>query len=163
MELEISVSLNGQEILPCEYDFADIDKISEYVEYILTKEYKSNKNPYITLLLTDNDEIQNINREYRGIDAPTDVISFAYHDSGDASDFNIGDIDSLGDLIISLPRIVSQASDYNHSPKREFYYVLTHGMLHLLGYDHMEEDDKKIMRQKEESILNDFGYTRDYE
>ena len=71
------------------------------------------------------------------------------------------DYDTLGDIIISLERVEEQASEYNHSFEREFYYVLTHGILHILGYDHIEEEDKKIMRKREEAILSSFGYTRD--
>ena len=89
---------------------------------------------------------------------PTDVISFAYHDNDEAC---TGIFDTLGDIIISLERVDEQRQDYNHSFKREFYYVLTHGLLHLLGYDHIEEEDKKIMRAKEEEILTSYGYTRD--
>ena len=107
---------------------------------------------------SDNENIQVINREYRDKDAPTDVISFAYHET---EDFNIGPYDTLGDIIISLERVEEQASEYNHSFEREFYYVLTHGILHILGYDHIEEEDKKIMRKREEAILSSFGYTRD--
>ena len=68
---------------------------------------------------------------------------------------------TLGDIVISLERVEEQASDYNHNFKREFYYVLTHGILHLLGYDHIDEDEKKIMRKKEEEILEKHGYSRD--
>ena len=124
----------------------------------MTKEYDSEVPVYISLLLTGNDEIQVINREYREKDAPTDVISFAYHES---DDFEIGPYDTLGDIVISLERVVEQAKEYNHSPKREFYYVLTHGLLHLLGYDHIEPEDKVVMRKKEEEILGKFGYTRE--
>ncbi|MGL5051624.1 MAG: rRNA maturation RNase YbeY, partial [Fusobacteriaceae bacterium] len=69
--------------------------------------------------------------------------------------------DTLGDIVISLDRVAEQSSEYNHSIKREFYYVLTHGLLHLLGYDHIEPEDKIEMREREEEILNKFGHTRD--
>ena len=68
----------------------------------------------------------------------------------------------MGDIIISLERVEEQASEYNHLFEREFYYVLTHGILHILGYDHIEEEDKKLMREREAAILSSFGYTRDY-
>ena len=112
----------------------------------------------MSLSFVGKEEIQEINRDYRGKDVPTDVISFAYHET---EDFNIGPYDTLGDIIISLERVEEQASEYNHSFEREFYYVLTHGILHILGYDHIEEDDKKLMREREEAILSSFGYTRD--
>lgn len=150
--LEMSLEIEGFE------DFVEEEKVREYIEKVLTKEYDSEVPVYISLLLTGNDEIQVINREYREKDAPTDVISFAYHES---DDFEIGPYDTLGDIVISLERVVEQAKEYNHSPKREFYYVLTHGLLHLLGYDHIEPEDKVVMRKKEEEILGKFGYTRE--
>lgn len=134
--------------------------LENYIKKVLELEKVESDRPlYLSLLLTDNENIQVINREYRDKDAPTDVISFAYHET---EDFNIGPYDTLGDIIISLERVEEQASEYNHSFEREFYYVLTHGILHILGYDHIEEEDKKIMREREESILSSFGYTRDY-
>lgn len=150
--LEMSLEIEGFE------DFVEEEKVREYIEKVLTKEYDSEVPVYMSLLLTGNDEIQVINREYREKDAPTDVISFAYHES---DDFEIGPYDTLGDIVISLERVVEQAKEYNHSPKREFYYVLTHGLLHLLGYDHIEPEDKVVMRKKEEEILGKFGYTRE--
>ena len=142
-----------------------IDKLYEdsylenYIKKVLEIEEVEAERPlYLSLLLTDNKNIQVINREYRDKDAPTDVISFAYHET---DDFNIGPFDTLGDIIISLERVDEQSSEYNHSFEREFYYVLTHGILHILGYDHIEEEDKKVMREREEAILSSFGYTRD--
>ena len=124
----------------------------------MTKEYESDREVYVSVLLTGNEEIQRVNRDFRGKDTPTDVISFAYHDNDEADN---GLYDSLGDIIISLERVEEQRKDYGHSFKREFYYVLTHGLLHLMGYDHMEEEEKKVMRAKEEEILKEYGYTRD--
>ena len=141
------------------------DRISEvevekYIKEVLESEmyYEGTKPVYLSVALVNNEDIQNINRDYRGKDQSTDVISFAYHETGD---FDIGPYDTLGDIVISLERVEEQAKDYNHSFEREFYYVLTHGILHLLGYDHIEEEDKKEMRAKEEEILNKYGYTRD--
>lgn len=133
--------------------------IENYIKKVLElEEVESDRPLYLSLLLTNNQNIQVINRDFRDKDAPTDVISFAYHET---EDFNIGPYDTLGDIIISLERVEEQAAEYNHSFKREFYYVLTHGILHILGYDHIEEEDKKIMREREEAILSTFGYTRD--
>lgn len=133
--------------------------LENYVKKVLElEEVHSDRPLYLSILLTDNKRIQIINAEYRNKDAPTDVISFAYHET---EDFNIGPYDTLGDIIISLERVEEQASEYNHSFEREFYYVLTHGILHILGYDHIDEEDKKIMRKREEDILSSFGYTRD--
>ena len=133
--------------------------LENYIRKVLEiEEIESDRPLYLSLLLTNNENIQVINREYRDKDAPTDVISFAYHET---EDFNVGPYDTLGDIIISLERVEEQSSEYNHSFEREFYYVLTHGILHILGYDHIEEEDKKVMREREEAILSSFGYTRD--
>lgn len=150
--LEMSLEIEGFD------DLVNEEEIRTYVQKVLEKEYESEAPVYMSLLLTGNDEIQVINREYRDKDQPTDVISFAYHET---EDFDIGPYDTLGDIVISLERVVEQAQEYNHSPKRELFYVLTHGILHLLGYDHIEEEDKIEMRAKEEKILGSFGYTRE--
>lgn len=150
--LEMSLEIEGFD------DLVNEEEIRTYVQKVLEKEYESEAPVYMSLLLTGNDEIQVINREYREKDQPTDVISFAYHET---EDFDIGPYDTLGDIVISLERVVEQAQEYNHSPKRELFYVLTHGILHLLGYDHIEEEDKIEMRAKEEEILGSFGYTRE--
>ena len=139
-------------------NFFDEEKIKEFVSYILKDEYKEefNKNEYyLSLLITDNAQIQEINREYRQKNTPTDVISFAYNETE-----NFGAINMLGDIVISIERVKEQSSEYEHSDEREFYYVLCHGMLHLLGYDHIEEEDRAIMRKREEEILSKFNYNR---
>lgn len=150
--LEMSLEIEGFD------DLVNEEEIRGYVEKVLEKEYDSKAPVYVSLLFTGNDEIQVINREYRDKDQPTDVISFAYHET---EDFDIGPYDTLGDIVISLERVVEQAKEYNHSPKRELFYVLTHGVLHLLGYDHIEEEERKEMRAKEEEILGSFAYTRE--
>ena len=140
-------------------EFFDEEKITKFTDYIIKNEYGSeyDKNEYyLSLTITTNDGIQVINNTYRGKNMPTDVISFAYNETE-----NFGPVNVLGDIIISIDRVKEQAEDYGHSVEREFYYVLCHGMLHLLGYDHIEENDKKIMRKREEEILNVFKYTRD--
>ncbi|WP_420026341.1 rRNA maturation RNase YbeY [Fusobacterium ulcerans] len=134
------------------------EEMKKYIKEALESEFESDRPVYLSLLFTGNDEIQVINKQYRGKDQPTDVISFAYHET---EDFDIGPYDTLGDIVISMERVEEQAAEYNHSLKRELYYVLTHGLLHLLGYDHIEEDDKKEMRTREEEILGQFGYTRE--
>lgn len=139
--------------------FFDEEKITKFTDYIVKdeygKEYAENEY-YLSLTITTNNGIQEINNIYRGKDMPTDVISFAYNETE-----NVGPVNVLGDIIISIDRVKEQAEDYGHSVEREFYYVLCHGMLHLLGYDHIDEEDKKIMRKREEEILNVFNYTRD--
>jgi len=150
--LELTKGIEGWE------NELDLQTIEDYIKAVIEDEYTPEKPVYVSLLLTGNDNIQEVNREYRGKDSATDVISFAYHDSGE---LEFGPYDTLGDIIISLERVEDQAGDYGHSFRREFYYVLTHGILHLLGYDHIEAEDKKEMRAKEEEILSRHGYTRD--
>lgn len=152
--LDIDITYNIEKI----DDFFDEKKIKEFVSYILKDEYRGdfNKNEYyLSLLITTNVQIQEINREYRQKDAPTDVISFAYNETE-----NFGTVNMLGDIVISIERVKEQSSEYGHSDEREFYYVLCHGMLHLLGYDHIEEEDRVIMRKREEEILSKFNYNR---
>ena len=134
------------------------EEVKEYIYEVLNDEFESEKPVYISVALVGNEDIQRINRDFREKDRPTDVISFAYHET---EDYMIGPYDTLGDIIISLERVQEQCKEYNHSFRREFFYVLTHGILHLLGYDHIEEEDKKEMRAREEEILGKFGYTRD--
>ena len=137
-------------------EFMDEEKINEFVDMILEhEELENTENTYVSFLITTNDVIQNINSEYRGKDTPTDVISFAYNETE-----NIGPFDILGDIIISAEKVTEQAKEYGHSTEREFYYVLCHGMLHLLGYDHIDDEDKKAMREKEEELLKEIGYER---
>lgn len=153
MELHLDLEIKNQKFL----DKLQEEKIKDYIMYVLGKEYEiGEKDPFVSIILSDNDFIKNINAEYRGKDRTTDVISFAYHDSGES--FEVFDI--LGDIIISLDRVEEQSIEYGHNFEREFYYVLTHGILHLLGYDHLEEDEKVLMRKKEEELLEAYGYRR---
>ena len=140
-------------------EYLDEEKIKEFRSFILKSEYNEEyeKNDYyLSLLITTNNVIQTINRDYRNKDAVTDVISFAYNETE-----NIGPMNILGDIVISLDRVKEQAKEYGHSDEREFYYVFCHGLLHLLGYDHIIEEEKAIMRKREEEILTQFNYTRD--
>ena len=139
-------------------EFIDEEKIKKFIDFILQNEYKKKylkDDYYLSLLIADNKIIKEINKEYRNKDMETDVISFAYNETE-----NIGIQNILGDIVISLEKVKTQAKEYEHSEEREFYYVLCHGMLHLLGYDHIEEDERKIMRKKEEEILEKFNYIR---
>lgn len=163
MELIVDVSLDYS----LEENKAFIEEVTaneaeilvEFIEEVLEMEAVDSPLPlYVSLLLTENPQIQKINREFRNKDQATDVISFAYHEG---EDMLVGPYDTLGDIVISVERVAEQAKDYNHAFQREFYYVLTHGLLHLLGYDHMEEEEKKEMRDREEEILGHFGYTRE--
>ncbi|WP_033544108.1 rRNA maturation RNase YbeY [Planococcus sp. CAU13] len=117
----------------------------------------------VSVSFVSNEMIREINREYRGKDQPTDVISFAMEEAG-AGEVMIQGVDEprvLGDIIISLDRTREQAADYGHSFERELGFLAVHGFLHLLGYDHMEEEDEKEMFAKQEAILKSLGITRD--
>jgi len=112
----------------------------------------------LSCIIIDDKEIHRINREYRQIDRPTDVISFAYED---AECFELeGMPRQLGDIFISLDKAKEQAESYGHSFKREFCFLFTHGLLHLLGYDHMQEEEAKEMFALQEKILNAQNITR---
>ena len=140
-------------------EFFDENKITEFTNFILKEEYGDEyyKNDYYLSLLIANDKIiKEINKEYRNKDSATDVISFAYNETE-----NVGPMNIMGDIIISIEKVKEQAKEYGHSEEREFYYVFCHGILHLLGYDHIEKEDKKIMREREEKILKNFNYQRD--
>lgn len=109
------------------------------------------------VIIVDNEYIHKLNKEYRGIDRPTDVISFALEDS---EDIKYDDFRLLGDIYISLDKAKEQAEEYGHSFKREICFLAVHGFLHLLGYDHMEKDEEKIMFGRQELILNEAGITK---
>ncbi|MGE7985211.1 rRNA maturation RNase YbeY [Lysinibacillus fusiformis] len=117
----------------------------------------------VSVTFVTNDTIQDINREYRGKDQPTDVISFALEELGEgevAVTFE-GMPRVLGDIIISTDRAKEQAEEYNHSFERELGFLAVHGFLHLLGYDHMEPEEEKVMFTKQDEILQTFGLGRD--
>jgi len=117
----------------------------------------------VAISFVDNQKIQEINRTYRGIDRPTDVISFALEDAHEEEIIiaNAKDMPLvLGDIIISIDRTVEQAETYRHSFERELGFLALHGFLHLLGYDHIEENDEEMMTKKQEDILNGFGLSR---
>ena len=151
----------------------DCRKILESVmEEVLTSE----NCPYeaqVNLLITDNDGIQEYNRQFRDKDMPTDVLSFPMIPFRTEADFSVAeeaeadyfDPDTgeliLGDIIISVDRVKEQAESYGHSQKREFAFLVAHSMLHLCGYDHMEEDEAKVMEAKQEQVLASLGITRD--
>jgi probable rRNA maturation factor len=117
----------------------------------------------LSVTFVNNNEIQQINREYRGKDVPTDVISFAMEELGEGEIvINVeGAPRILGDIIISVERAKEQAADYGHSEERELGFLAIHGFLHLLGYDHMEDEDEKEMTEKQEAILQSFGLRRE--
>ncbi|GFZ30907.1 endoribonuclease YbeY [Clostridium zeae] len=153
---------------------SEFEKIIEEVILAALKEELVDKACEISVIFVDNDSIKEINKETRDIDRETDVLSFpmldypkgkVYKDAYlnynfDASFFNEGDL-VLGDVVLSLEKAKEQSEDFNHSFTRECCYLVVHSILHLLGYDHMEEDEKKIMREREESILGKLNITRE--
>ncbi len=133
-------------------DIEDMDKVIQFA----CKKMQIN-NPILNITLVDSEKIREINKLYRNKDSVTDVISFAFEE---VNDIQYTDVRFLGEIYICYERCVSQAEEYGHSVRRELCYLAIHGLLHLLGYDHMEEDEKKIMRAKEEEILSEYDITR---
>ena len=127
----------------------------ELIEYALN--YKKLNNVIFNIIFVDNNTIHKINKEYRGIDRETDVISFALEDNKDI-DLEVGRV--LGDIYISVDKMKSQAKEYGHSEKREMAFLTIHGLLHLLGYDHMTKEEEEIMFKEQELILDGFGIKR---
>lgn len=127
----------------------------------------------VSILLVDDQQIHQLNRQYRGVDAPTDVLSFPmleFEDDGqDRRDLQAalneagcnGQAVVLGDIVLSMERAQQQAQEYGHSFLREVGYLIVHGMLHLLGYDHEQEPQRIVMRQKEEHVMGMLGLSRD--
>lgn len=146
--------------------------MKEIIEYALQAEGVSLPCE-VSIVFVDNDEIRQINRENRNIDNPTDVLSFPMLDYGEGKvfkdvysncEFDDVDLDDgnlvLGDIVISLERAKEQSVEFNHTFEREVLYLTIHSVLHLLGYDHMKEEEKVIMRKREEEILGEFKITR---
>ena len=126
--------------------------LEEY--YLKTLKTLEIQDDYIlSLIICGSISIRRINREYRGIDAVTDVISFALLDDDDVVEYE--DSVELGDIFINRSRVFSQAEEYGHSVKREFVFLFVHGLLHLLGYDHMNEEDEKRMFSLQKKIVGD--------
>ena len=126
----------------------------------------------VNLLLTENAQIHEMNLEQRGIDRPTDVLSFPMIEYEEPGDFSVIDEESaetfnpesgelmLGDIVISKEKVLSQAEEYGHLPRREYAFLIAHSMLHLFGYDHMEEDERIIMEAKQREIMEKIGISR---
>ena len=119
------------------------------------------ENGEVSVTLTNNDYIHTLNKQYRGIDRPTDVLSFALNESEEPDVEDGPDVNVLGDLVISVERAKEQAADYGHSVKREIAFLTVHGMLHLLGYDHMEEEDRIEMEAEQRFVMEKLGIPRE--
>lgn len=162
-----------------EIEFLDIEENKEYIDLInlvvntcFNEEKMEKTNLYLNVILTNPKNIRKANKTYRNIDKETDVLSFPMFEKNeidkiikdsskenDKGKLNVRDV--LGDIIISVPRVIEQAEEYGHSAKREMAYMVVHGFYHVMGYDHIKEEDKVIMRPKEENILDKLHITRD--
>lgn len=119
---------------------------------------------YVNIILTNPEQIRKINKEYRNIDKETDCLSFPMFEKEEIEELikqkEHLTLDILGDVVVSITKVYEQAEEYNHSFERELAYMIVHGFYHLMGYDHMEEEEKNIMREKEENILQNLNITR---
>ena len=151
--------------------YKDIDENTKYepiIKNVLEMCFKEEKliksKLSITIILTNPENIREINKQYRNIDKATDVLSFPMFEKDELdkkiqeNDFVTEDV--LGDIIISIEKVEEQAKEYGHSFERELSYMVVHGFYHLMGYDHIEPEDKAIMRPKEDHILNILNITR---
>ncbi|MBF0715279.1 rRNA maturation RNase YbeY [Gemelliphila palaticanis] len=136
--------------------------VLEILDFAAKSEKIDINNTELSVSFVGLEEIHSINKEYRGIDRPTDVISFALNDKTEDEIEIIGgdETNYLGDIIICVEKIEEQAKEYNHSFERELGFLAVHGFLHLLGYDHMTEDEEKIMFSKQNKILEEYGLLR---
>ena len=165
--MTINIEYETDKPLDVDYEKVANDIIPAALDY--------EKCPYeaeVNLILTDNDAIQEINRDYRQIDRATDVLSFPMVDYERPADFDgledhaedyfnpeTGEL-MLGDIIVSVDKVEEQAEKYGHSQARELAFLVAHSMLHLFGYDHMEEDERLVMEKKQAEILERRGYRR---
>ena len=152
--------------------YEDIEEQKEYekvISKVLEESFKEEKltdsKLYITITLTTPENIRKINKKYRNIDKETDVLSFPMFQKDELDekiknkDFLYEDV--LGDIVISIDKVERQAKEYGHSFERELSYMVVHGFYHLMGYDHIEEKDKIVMRKKEDKILDMLKISRD--
>jgi probable rRNA maturation factor len=136
-------------------DIEELVKLQDFINYSV--DYLKLENVLFNVIIIDNKEIHEINKTYRGIDRPTDVISFALEDD---DTFIETEERILGDIYISIDKAKEQALEYGHSLLRELCFLSIHGLLHLLGYDHMTEEDEKVMFGLQERVLDSYGIKR---
>lgn len=153
-------------------EYLDLEKNDQYEETIkkvleqcFKEEGMEKSKIYVSITLTTPEHIHEINKQYRNVDRATDVLSFPIFEKEEIDEKirtqNFEHEDVLGDIIISIEKVKEQAIEYGHSFEREFAYMLVHGFYHLMGYDHIEEEDKVVMRAKEEKVLEKLGIRRD--
>jgi len=136
-------------------EIKELVEIENFIDFAI--KYLDIKDIVFNIIIVDNDTIWKLNREYRGIDRPTDVISFALEDNTDFVDIGFR---VLGDIYISIDKANEQAINYGHSLIRELSFLSIHGLLHLLGYDHINKEDEEKMFSLQELILNEYGIKR---
>ena len=156
-KIDIINKVKGFDIKEYRKDFKEILK-----ETVRVLEIENDISLSLTICLSD--YIHDLNKEYRGIDRETDVLSFAIEDGSDEDDIldmiDFTGVREIGDIIINLDRVKSQSLDYGHSERREMCFLFTHGLLHPLGYDHMKEDEEKEMFTLQEEILRNLNINR---
>ncbi|MCR4429851.1 MAG: rRNA maturation RNase YbeY [Tepidanaerobacteraceae bacterium] len=143
---------------------AGLERMLEDILKFAMAQEKAPQDAEVSVVLVDDEYISKLNRQYRAKDAPTDVLSFAMRESAPGGEIIQEGPEAeklLGDIVISVERAREQSEDYGHSFEREMGYLAVHGLLHLLGYDHEDEKNKKIMRRKEEEILEAFNLKRE--
>ncbi len=157
-----------------EFDF-DCEKL---LKKVVLKALEREKCPYeceVNIIFTDDDGIRDLNRDYRNLDVPTDVLSFSMAEYKAPADFSELEDDGvkmdcfnpdtnelvLGDIVISVERAMEQAAEYGHSLKREICFLTAHSILHLIGYDHMDDEGRIDMEERQEAVLEELGITRD--
>lgn len=171
--------LNEQDVMPISPEL--IDRLDQLL--LIAGEQEQLTEGEVSLTFVDDEQIHELNKQYRGIDRPTDVLSFAIRELGedeleiiydveeyeenDGNEDHLDDdesgeavIEPLGDIIISIPTAIAQAEKYGHSIEREIGFLFIHGLLHLIGYDHDDEAEEKEMFSRQEQILNKAGLTR---
>jgi probable rRNA maturation factor len=172
--MEVMIVIEFENETPYQFDF----DINDLAEKVINKSLDYIKCPFevsLCLTITDNKEIKRINKEFRDIDKETDVLSFPmlsyekpgdfeFLDNDDSISYEFFDPDSgeliLGDIIISYEKALEQAEEYNHSLKREIAFLIAHSMLHLFGFDHMEDDERELMENMQNEILLELGISR---
>jgi probable rRNA maturation factor len=134
----------------------EIETLEKLIDYAIS--YEKINNAVFSITFIDNEKMHQMNKQYRNIDRPTDVLSFAFEDNEEIIDNN--QTRMLGDIYISLDKAHEQAEEYGHTYLRELSFLMIHGFLHLLGYDHMNVEDETEMFARQEAILDGFGIKR---
>ncbi len=165
----MTIIFENEQDLPFDFDCEAV------ADAVINRVLDDEECPYeseVSLTFVNNEEIHRLNKEFREIDRPTDVLSFPLIDFPSPADYSILEDDDaegfnpetgelmLGDIVISVERAKEQAADFGHDLKREIAFLIAHSMLHLLGYDHMEPDEAKVMEEKQEAALTALGITR---